>query len=157
MMPKLELETRIEGLFPYLVIIIQYLILVQGEDDKDTVTVGSLVTVKVTLKRSALLDMEQRKLEIAEGPQSAGASKKFTGGGAHDEKESQQNEEDDQSQQQPKRKVWEKPPKKKPKKGGKPAQKVLEKLIFSLTKFRLLECPKETSGIFKSPESSSVH
>ncbi|CAD5206617.1 unnamed protein product [Bursaphelenchus okinawaensis] len=52
MMPKLDVDTRIE---------------VQGEDDCETVTVGSVVTIKITLKRSPLLDLDQRLKEIEEG------------------------------------------------------------------------------------------
>uniref|UniRef100_A0AC34FH37 SEC63 domain-containing protein n=1 Tax=Panagrolaimus sp. ES5 TaxID=591445 RepID=A0AC34FH37_9BILA len=93
-MPKLEIETRIE---------------VQGEDDKDQVTSGSLVTLKVTLKRTPLLDREKRAAEIAEGPKIV-------------EKEEKEDEEPVKQ-----RKPWEKQAKKKPKtggkKGGKPPQK----------------------------------
>ncbi|KAL3113866.1 hypothetical protein niasHT_017462 [Heterodera trifolii] len=60
MMPRLEFDTRIK---------------VQGEDDKETVTVGSVVTLKVTLRRFPLLDADRRKQEIAEGPKSAADSK----------------------------------------------------------------------------------
>ncbi|CAD5209577.1 unnamed protein product [Bursaphelenchus xylophilus] len=52
MMPKLLVETRIE---------------VQGEDDCDTVTVGSVVTIKIHLTRLPLLDLDNRLREIEEG------------------------------------------------------------------------------------------
>lgn len=76
----------------------------QGEDDKDTVTVGSVVTLKVTLRRTSLLDPKKRDQEVREGPKVV-------------EKEEREDAED--AVQQPKRKAWEKPPKKKAKKGGK--------------------------------------
>jgi translocation protein SEC63 len=85
-MPKLEIETRIE---------------VQGEDDKDQVTSGSLVTLKVTLKRTPLLDRAKRAAEIAEGPKVV-------------EKEEKEDEEPVKQ-----RKPWEKQQKKKPKAGKK--------------------------------------
>uniref|UniRef100_A0A915EFI1 J domain-containing protein n=1 Tax=Ditylenchus dipsaci TaxID=166011 RepID=A0A915EFI1_9BILA len=53
MMPRLEVDARIE---------------VQGEDDKETVTVGSVVTLRVTLKRSPLLDLSRREEEVVEDP-----------------------------------------------------------------------------------------
>lgn len=79
--------------------------LVQGEDDKETVTVGSVVTLKVTLKRTSLLDAKKREAEILDGPVKV-------------EKPEPENE-------QPKRKVWEKQkPKKKANNKGKAAKKV---------------------------------
>lgn len=41
----------------------------QGEDDRNTVTVGSIVTIRVTLSRTPLLDLEVRKNELANEPQ----------------------------------------------------------------------------------------
>ncbi|KAI6241407.1 Translocation protein SEC63-like protein [Aphelenchoides fujianensis] len=93
MMPKLEVETHLE---------------VQGEEDKETVTVGSVVTLKVVLRRSALLDPKKRDQEVAIGPVKVDKP------------------EPDPNNQQPKRKVWEKQkPKKKTNKGK--AAKKLEK------------------------------
>jgi hypothetical protein len=114
MMPRLEVETEIEGTilhnftnFVCAKQITKLIFLVQGEDDKHTVTIGSVVTVKVTLKRSPLLDHKKREQELAEGPKIVEKEEK-------EEEESQQN----------KRKVWEKQPKKKTKKGGKGGNKV---------------------------------
>ncbi|KAI6203258.1 hypothetical protein M3Y94_00535600 [Aphelenchoides besseyi] len=96
MMPRLEIETRIE---------------VQGEDDKETVTVGSWITLKVVLKRFALLDLKKREQELAEGPTKV------------------EKQEVDPNNQQPKRKVWEKQkPKKKAGNKGKAAKKVKKKI-----------------------------
>lgn len=85
--------------------------LVQGEDDKDTVTVGSVVTLKVTLRRGPLLDPKKREQELRDGPKAV-------------DKEKEEREDAEDAVQQPKRKVWEKPPKKKAKKGGKGGGKV---------------------------------
>lgn len=84
-------------------------------------TVGSVVTLKVTLKRSPLLNPLKRFEEIEN------ESVSFT-----------VTELDNVEEQQPKRKVWEKQPKKKTKKGGKNNAKVffitkkLNKLFFKL-------------------------
>ncbi|KAH7700231.1 Protein DNJ-29 a [Aphelenchoides avenae] len=99
MMPRLEVEAKIE---------------VQGEDDKDTVTVGSVVTLKVTLRRGPLLDPKKREQELRDGPKAV-------------DKEKEEREDAEDAVQQPKRKVWEKPPKKKAKKGGKGGGKPLAK------------------------------
>lgn len=82
----------------------------QGEDDKETVTVGSVVTLKVTLRRSPLLDLSKRFEEIE--------NESFTI--TNTISDNAENIDD----QQPKRKVWEKQPKKKAKKGGKSGAKV---------------------------------
>uniref|UniRef100_A0A915ACS8 J domain-containing protein n=1 Tax=Parascaris univalens TaxID=6257 RepID=A0A915ACS8_PARUN len=89
-MPKLTIETRFE---------------VQGEDDCQEVTVGSVVTLKVKLIRSRLLDPDKRMEEIRE------INEKGTDVG--DVEEEEENEEKENA---PKRKVWEKQPKKKPNK-----------------------------------------
>ena len=81
-MPRLGIETEVE---------------VSGEDDKHTITAGAIVTLKVTLKRHALLDSAKRQKEIEEGPPNVEVEKEV--------------------ENEPKRKVWEKPQKKK--KGGK--------------------------------------
>uniref|UniRef100_A0A914L6R0 J domain-containing protein n=1 Tax=Meloidogyne incognita TaxID=6306 RepID=A0A914L6R0_MELIC len=104
MMPRLEIETKVE---------------VQGEDDKETVTIGSVVTLKVTLTRFPLLDLEKRKEEIAEGIKKGAALQLQQ----EWEKSIDDNRDEEDGQKQNKRKVWEKQPKKKPKKGGKPTQK----------------------------------
>jgi hypothetical protein len=84
------------------------------------------VTIKVTLKRFSLLDVDKRREEIAEGKEKGMLEK--NNGLAIVEKEAMKDEEggggDEQSQQN-KRKVWEKQPKKKMKKGGKSTQKVV--------------------------------
>ncbi|KAL3112678.1 hypothetical protein niasHT_013714 [Heterodera trifolii] len=125
MMPRLEFDTRIE---------------VQGEDDKETVTVGSVVTLKVTLRRFPLLDADRRKQEIAEGPKSAADSKALgmdngaflrkttaaaaAAAAAEKERNAEEAARDAEDQQNSgKRKVWEKQPKKKAKKGGKPKKR----------------------------------
>ncbi|KAI3414011.1 hypothetical protein GPALN_011477 [Globodera pallida] len=126
MMPRLEFDTRVE---------------VQGEDDKETITVGSVVTLKVTLRRFPLLDADKRRQEIAEGPKSVSDSKALAmdnGGGltrrtmgataattttTEKDSEEKDGEEQQQTNSNNKRKVWEKQPKKKAKKGGKPVQK----------------------------------
>ncbi|TKR92659.1 hypothetical protein L596_007271 [Steinernema carpocapsae] len=102
-MPKLEISANIE---------------VKGEDDKHNVTVGSLVTLRVSLVRKSLLDSERRAKEIDEAFAAATATESVN---------------DDITTQQPKRKVWEKPPQKKKttkakkitkkKKGGKEPEK----------------------------------
>uniref|UniRef100_A0A1I8B790 J domain-containing protein n=1 Tax=Meloidogyne hapla TaxID=6305 RepID=A0A1I8B790_MELHA len=104
MMPKLEIETKVE---------------VQGEDDKETVTIGSVVTLKVTLTRFPLLDLEKRKEEITEGVKKGAALQQQQ----ELEKSVDDHRDDEEEQKQNKRKVWEKQPKKKPKKGGKIPQK----------------------------------
>jgi len=90
MMPSLDIDTRIE---------------VQGEDDRETVTVGSIVTLKVMLKRTSLLDSRKREAEILDGPVKV-------------EKPEPENE-------QPKRKVWEKQKPKKKTNKGKGGKKVV--------------------------------
>jgi hypothetical protein len=84
---------------------------VQGEDDKETVTVGSVVTLKVILKRSSLLDSKKRETEILEGPVKV------------EKVEQPENE-------QPKRKVWEKQKPKKKTNKGKGGKKVRYLLNF---------------------------
>ncbi|KAI1722542.1 dnaJ domain-containing protein [Ditylenchus destructor] len=95
-MPRLDVTAKIE---------------VQGEDDKETVTVGSVVTLKVTLRRTPLLDLSKRNEERTEAIKQDGEK---------DDNEEQAN--DDQNKELNKRKIWEKQPKKKTKKGGKGAK-----------------------------------
>uniref|UniRef100_A0AC34R9V4 J domain-containing protein n=1 Tax=Panagrolaimus sp. JU765 TaxID=591449 RepID=A0AC34R9V4_9BILA len=78
-MPSLEVSTEVE---------------VQGEDDKHTVTAGSVVTLKVTLNRFPLLDPERRQQELEDEPPVVEA-------------------EVIEEEPPKKRKVWEKPQKKK--------------------------------------------
>lgn len=95
MMPSLEVDAHIE---------------VQGEEDKETVTVGSLVTLKVLLKRSSLLDSKRREAEILDGPVKV--------------------EKVEPEGEQPKRKVWEKQKPKKKTNKGKAAKKVRKSIFF---------------------------
>lgn len=114
MMPKLEIETQVEGgcllvtymdnsFFPLILMIFS----VQGEDDKETVTIGSVVTLKVTLKRSPLLDLSKRHEEIEQ--------EAIANLNSNRDEHAALEDNDDQPVKQ--RKVWEKQPKKKPKKG----------------------------------------
>uniref|UniRef100_A0A1I8A4C1 J domain-containing protein n=1 Tax=Steinernema glaseri TaxID=37863 RepID=A0A1I8A4C1_9BILA len=90
-MPRLDISANFE---------------VKGEDDKHNVTVGSLVTLRVTLRRKPLLDGEKRHHESIEAHDAALAA-----AAASEQAENA----DPQTPQQPKRKVWEKPPQKKAK------------------------------------------
>lgn len=120
--------------------------IVQGEEDKETVTVGSVVTLKITLKRHSLLDGEKRVRELDEGSQiNSLNSNKYLMEKEVEPKE--ENEGDETQQLLTKRKVWEKQPKKKTKKGGKSGAKVNKKINaiffgeinFVILKFRILK------------------
>ena len=75
-----------------------------------------MVTLKVTLKRFSLLDVDRRKEEINNSLKGIQEKQMLL------EKEDEVDA--DEQPQQNKRKVWEKQPKKKAKKGGKAAPKV---------------------------------
>uniref|UniRef100_A0A0N5A8A2 J domain-containing protein n=1 Tax=Syphacia muris TaxID=451379 RepID=A0A0N5A8A2_9BILA len=86
-MPKLTIDTRFE---------------VQGEDDAQEVTVGSVVTLKVKLVRSSLLDLTKRTEEMSEMGEKASEVNLV-----EEAKESV-----DEKENVSRRKVWEKPKKK---------------------------------------------
>ncbi|VIO96374.1 Uncharacterized protein BM_BM6961 [Brugia malayi] len=77
---------------------------VQGEDDAQKVTVGSVVTLKIILTRSSLLDLNKREEEMREINEKDAEPMEMM----DDEEET--NEERDNNV--PKRKIWEKPKKK---------------------------------------------
>ncbi|OZC12628.1 hypothetical protein X798_00259 [Onchocerca flexuosa] len=88
-MPKLNIEPRFE---------------VQGEDDAQKVTVGSVVTLKINLRRSPLLDSSKREEEMREISEKDAETMEII------DDEDETNEEKDNNV--PKRKIWEKPKKK---------------------------------------------
>ncbi|VDN04762.1 unnamed protein product [Thelazia callipaeda] len=88
-MPKLNIDPHFE---------------VQGEDDAQEVTVGSVVTLKIILTRSPLLDSNKREEEVREIYEKDREAAEALA----DEEEA--NEEKDSNI--PKRKIWEKPKKK---------------------------------------------
>ncbi|KAL3998451.1 Sec63 Brl domain family protein [Acanthocheilonema viteae] len=88
-MPRLNIEPRFE---------------VQGEDDAQKVTVGSVVTLKVVLTRSPLLDSNKRGEEMRENSEKDAEPVEVI------DDEEEINEEKDNNV--PKRKIWEKPKKK---------------------------------------------
>ncbi|VDM43129.1 unnamed protein product [Toxocara canis] len=98
-MPKLAIETRFE---------------VQGEDDCQEVTVGSVVTLKVKLTRSRLLEPDKRMEEIREISEKFSEPLHVKGTEVGEVEEEEDN--NDEKENAPKRKVWEKQPKKKPNK-----------------------------------------
>uniref|UniRef100_A0A914WPP5 J domain-containing protein n=1 Tax=Plectus sambesii TaxID=2011161 RepID=A0A914WPP5_9BILA len=114
MMPRISMEYHVE---------------VQGEDDKHDITAGSLVTLKVTLTRTPLLDSPLPSLEE---DSAAGANDdqgdddedkddnadKDKDGNADKDDNADEQDDDPNAQTQSKRKPWEKQQKKK--KGGKP-------------------------------------
>uniref|UniRef100_A0A914WFA9 J domain-containing protein n=1 Tax=Plectus sambesii TaxID=2011161 RepID=A0A914WFA9_9BILA len=100
MMPRISMEFQVE---------------VQGEDDKHEITAGSLVTLKVTLTRTSLLDSPLPSLE-----EDSAVDANDDQGDDDEDKDDNADEQDDDpnAQTQSKRKPWEKQQKKK--KGGKP-------------------------------------
>lgn len=74
-MPKLNIEPRFEGMQIHFHPVLLFIILmhafilifpVQGEDDAQKVTVGSVVTLKIVLTRSPLLDSNKREEQMRE-------------------------------------------------------------------------------------------
>lgn len=109
-MPKLTIATRFE---------------VQGEEDCQEVTVGSVVTLKVTMTRSRLLDPEKRAEEIREMNE---RGTDLGGVGATTLEDENDENNDEKENNVTKRKVWEKQPKKKSNKQKAPKNRQPQKV-----------------------------